>query len=267
MRLLLIRHAQSKNNKIWDEIAKKYKVQENAAYDSNAEVWSEYNERRSADPCISELGQAQAKACGETLKKYLTKLREEKPQMSIKLRSSPMERTLQTTMAIVENCGEDFFPYFEVDNCIFEQGGCFTDSKLPGLPGRSPEEIKSAYPLATPTWQGLGWYEHYRKIEGAPLEFEKRGEAYKRAQMIVDKLWEVDVASMRQKDMLILVVHADLLDALIKNLMGVSGDDACLVKMRNTAINEFSMDVDSDTGKKHVSVEYLNNFSHLNGLA
>ena len=147
------------------------------------------------------------------------------------------------------------------------QGGCFTDSKLPGLPGRSPEEIKSAYPLVTPTWQGLGWYEHYRKIEGAPLEFEKRGEAYKRAQMIVDKLWEVDVASMRQKDMLILVVHADLLDALIKNLMGVSGDDACLVKMRNTAINEFSMDVDSDTGKKHVSVEYLNNFSHLNGLA
>ena len=81
MRLLLIRHAQSKNNKIWDELAKKYKVQENAAYDSNAEVWSEYNERRSADPCISELGQAQAKACGETLKKYLTKLREEKEKI------------------------------------------------------------------------------------------------------------------------------------------------------------------------------------------
>ena len=66
--------------------------------------------------------------------------------------------------------------------------------------------------------------------------------------MIVDKLWEVDVASMRQKTYC-LIVHADLLDALIKNLMGVSGDDACLVKMRNTAINEFSMDVDSDTGK------------------
>ena len=62
-----------------------------------------------ARPLHKRVGQAQAKACGETLKKYLTKLREEKPQMSIKLRSSPMERTLQTTMAIVENCGKTFF--------------------------------------------------------------------------------------------------------------------------------------------------------------
>ena len=68
MRLLLIRHAQSKNNKIWDEIGKKYKLTH--AYDPEAEVWSEYNERRSADPCISELGQAQAKACGESFEKH-----------------------------------------------------------------------------------------------------------------------------------------------------------------------------------------------------
>ena len=61
---------------------------------------------------LSQLGQAQAKACGETLKKYLTKLREEKPQMSISSSSLWKEHFRQYN--IVENCGEDFFPYFEV---------------------------------------------------------------------------------------------------------------------------------------------------------
>ena len=266
MRLILIRHAESQNNKLWDDITEKYGLdgEYGVGVDIPKEAWNAYNEARSADPDISEIGKTQAKACGEFLNAYLSKIRAEDANVEIKLRSSPMQRTLQTTMAIVNGCN-DIFSSFEVDNSIFEQGGCFTNSKQPALPGRLPNEIKAAYPLANLLWSDKGWYENYRVSIGhkTPLVFESRKEAYERAKKIINKLWEADVKKMREKDILILVVHADLLDALIKHVMGVSEDGACLVKMQNTGINEFTMRVDKETGRKQLFVEYLNSFSHL----
>ena len=269
MRLIIIRHAESANNKLWDDISEKYGL--SGEYGPGVhippEAWVAYNEARSADPNISELGEAQAKACGEAMNTFVTKARAENADVKIKLRSSPMQRTLQTTMAIVNGCGSGMFPSFEVDNSIFEQGGCFTNSKLPALPGRSPEEISAAFPLARPLWTGKGWYEDYRISAGfqTPLAFESRGEAYERAKNIVKMLWKTDVTAMGERDVLILVVHADLLDALVKNLMSVQEDGACLVKMTNTGINEFTMRL-RETGERQLFVEYLNNFAHLSGL-
>lgn len=271
MRLLIVRHAESQNNKLWDDICEKYKL--SGEYGPGVNIppvaWDEYGKRRSADPSISKLGEAQAEACGKGLKKYLTEIVRKNPDTKIKLRSSPMERTLQTTMYIVNICGTSMFPSFEVDNSIFEQGGCFTNNNLPGLPGRSPAEIAAIFPLAKPLWSGQGWYLNYRtSVEfETPLAIETRDEACARAKGIVNKLWDCDVKTMGEQDVLILVVHADLLDALIKNLMGVSEDRACLVKMKNTGINEFTMRFHKETGNRELFVEYLNDYSHLKELA
>ena len=77
MRLILIRHAESQNNKLWDDITEKYGLdgEYGVGVDIPKEAWNAYNEARSADPDISEIGKTQAKACGEFLNAYLSKIR------------------------------------------------------------------------------------------------------------------------------------------------------------------------------------------------
>ena len=72
---------------------------------------------------------------------------------------------------IVENCGEDFFPYFEVTIVSLNKVAALPIlSYLDFLAVRQRRQI--CIPVGNTTWQGLGWYEHY-KDRGAPLEFEK----------------------------------------------------------------------------------------------
>ena len=103
MRLILIRHAESHNNFVWDKLTTKYPVYE----ERPKNFYDLYNAQRNADPELSELGYKQAEAVGKEISKRLVTY--EKP---IELRSSPMNRTLLTTTAIEKECGNDVFPTF-----------------------------------------------------------------------------------------------------------------------------------------------------------
>ena len=251
MRLILIRHAESHNNFVWDKLTTKYPVYE----ERPKNFYDLYNAQRNADPELSELGYKQAEAVGKEISKRLVTY--EKP---IELRSSPMNRTLLTTTAIEKQCGNDVFPTFQVYEGYFEQGGCF-DNDSKGIPGRTGQEIRNAFPKAQPNWDlGKGWYEATYK----DMPVEHRDLILPRVKRVVDDIWKNDVPRLKNGT-LIVVVHGNFLDVMIKELLSSNNDLNFCAIHENTGISSFKLQHDAGKmkNKKRVYIEGINSYHHL----
>ena len=145
-----------------------------------------------------------------------------------------------TTATIEKECGNDVFPTFQVYEGYFEQGGCF-DNDSKGIPGRTGQEIRNAFPKAQPNWDlGKGWYEATYK----DMPVEHRDLILPRVKRVVDDIWKNDVPRLKNGT-LIVVVHGNFLDVMIKELLSSNNDLNFCAIHENTGISSFKLQHDA----------------------
>ena len=170
------------------------------------------------------------------------------------------DATSQRTTAIEKECGNDVFPTFQVYEGYFEQGGCF-DNDSKGIPGRTGQEIRNAFPKAQPNWDlGKGWYEATYK----DMPVEHRDLILPRVKRVVDDIWKNDVPRLKNGT-LIVVVHGNFLDVMIKELLSSNNDLNFCAIHENTGISSFKLQHDAGKmkNKKRVYIEGINSYHHL----
>lgn len=160
IRLLMIRHAESKNNEVY---RKAHSLFKGGTPEFDIKGWNDFvDEHRSSDPGISSTGELQA----EKLKEYLVPHLDNQSSHPIRLITSPMRRTLATILPTLQNLKGD--ASIIVNGLYFESEGCHIKDKP--LPGMNQAEIKEFLSSATaskpPTFVGFdedptkGWYAH-----------------------------------------------------------------------------------------------------------
>jgi len=250
MKLFLIRHAESANNRIFNDMD-----------------YEKYLEQRAADPPITELGQQQAQQLAHYLERNdppeqrLLRMTlgdgQEKPLSGYaftKLYCSPMLRTLQTTWPISQALG--MAPEIWTD--IFEFGGLFhgiSEGNIVSHPGLTREEITEKFPgyqlPATVTEQG--WWTDGQEDETA---------AYARAMRVAKQILAWSEQDDYEDERIAMVIHGTFMSYLIKNLFdlnaGVDSGKTAFYHHFNTAVTRIDFLPDGQ-----LMLRYLNRARHL----
>ena len=254
-RLLLIRHAQSQNNVIAKQMTIKYAGQ------SSALMRKEFEQLRSFEPSLSEVGSIQA----EALRDYMVNAFKGLIGQPVPVYCSHMQRTLLTSKPFLNAMG--WKGYIKDD--LFEVGGSFEtkdgiDTAHAGKNKEFYQEFFPEYQLSSEfSNRDTGWYLGSSR--------ETKNEANKRADGIVNWLWEqVSLhqsmeGSYQDKDVdLCLVIHGDLLGMIVRRLMSTTSETHFL--HLNTAQSLFDLQIKgNDNGTRVVSALYLNRVDHLLG--
>lgn len=240
MKLLIIRHAESSNNKLALNLD-----------------YADYMQQRTADPVITELGMRQAELLG-------AHLAGEPPDDAplggkgsygiTHLYCSPMLRTLQTAKPAVEALG--LKPKIWID--IHEHGGMFLGNPRTGEnflnhPGLTRGDITRDYPdyelhegISDEGWWKIG----YEELEGC----------YARAIRVARELRQRAREELESnvKSVVAIVSHGTFIDSLIKALFSQIPENRFFYFHNNTAITgvEFAP---NDT----LFLRYLNRTAHL----
>ena len=139
IRLLMIRHAESKNNEVY---RKAHSLFKGGTPEFDIKGWNDFvDEHRSSDPGISSTGELQA----EKLKEYLVPHLDNQSSHPIRLITSPMRRTMATILPTLQNLKGD--ASIIVNGLYFESEGCHIKDKP--LPGMNQAEIKEFLSSAT----------------------------------------------------------------------------------------------------------------------
>lgn len=239
MKLFLIRHAQSANNLLAEEVA-----------------LGEYMERRSPEPPLTEIGQQQAQLVADHLASadYAEATQEQTDSAQpgygfTRLYCSPMLRTLQTTLPISKALGLQ--PEVWID--IHEHGGIFhgDPEKGPvaqhfGLTRQEMITLFPGYQLPTAITEQGWWPGGYEEMEGC----------YQRAQRVAAQLR--DWAPTMPTERIALVAHGTFIDALIKAILGQDFASQLYYSHYNTAITRLDF-----TPRGFLLLRYLNRTEHL----
>lgn len=241
MRLILIRHGQSANNRLAE---------------SNGHDYHAYMATRNPEPPLTEIGHQQAARLAEQFAaagQWTTNLRlawvpQEHPIHVLYV--SPMLRALQTAAPIGRCLG--LAPQVWVD--IHEHGGVFTGTPeldtVVGYSGLSQAEMAAQFPGYTiPSEVGAdGWW------RGG---YEEMDVCYARAQRVAKQLYAL--AEAHPDETIALVTHGTFLDNLMHALFvaGERYDDRVHFSHLNTAVSR----VDFRDG--HLALRYLNRVDHL----
>lgn len=218
--LLLIRHGQSTNNVIEENA-----ISARARGDSRAEVDTE--KLRSHDPELSGLGWKQAELTALTLAKRWRGKR-------CLLVVSPMRRALQTAQPLAKALqikGDDFICRGD----IYEIGGCYYEQTA--YSGAMGFEIKAefgAHPIGIPE---QGWYSGYTAKE-------TRSQARQRCLRVVAWLQALVHSSDGQYDVIITVLHGELLHRCLSLWMGISASSRLGLIHGNCGITEFAWEAE-----------------------
>lgn len=206
MRLFIIRHGESFNNRLDSEVS-----------------YEEYIRRRSPDPPLTELGQRQADALAQHLAtaqvaEHFRGHIENRPSGYgiTKIYCSPMLRAMQTAWPIARALGMPA----EVMMDIFEQGGMFTGDPSdldnvvnhPGLTRAEIEERFQGYVLP-PQITAEGWWRD--GYEDMPGSFGRAARVAYRLRQMAHQIAEGSEADER----IVLVSHATFIDHLLKALL------------------------------------------------
>ena len=225
MQLYLIRHAQSTNNALSDPSG------------------------RVCDPPLTELGRQQS----QMLAHYLANGVERVPGFNgnglrpTRLLCSPMQRALETAWPAAGVLG--LAPEVWVE--LHEYGGIYLDHGDPvgivGYPGKTRSEILAEFPgcVVPESITDKGWWRGGR---------EDREACDRRAGLVASVLchWA------DRDERVALISHGDLLDALIKALLGTPCDRQRRYSHHNTGISRIELRPDGQT-----RVYYLNRLDHL----
>lgn len=205
-------------------------------------------QKRSADPALSELGVKQAVACGKALTPNLTG--------HIVVWVSPFLRTLQTATAIDSAlrpvAGQYHLEYYVHAGC-FENGGCYFQAGGVDVRGMSPTAIATSFPkfsrFLPAEWPAeQGWMDFYNAGQRTSLASGKESEEefVERSKRLVQEIWAF-ASTHKSSRTLALVAHGDLLDMLL-NLL-VIGNPAHPVRFvhDNTGITSLALDPETRT--------------------
>jgi len=229
IQIVLIRHGESLNNIIYDEIRARFGA------DVKAEVVEdEEGKMRRPDPGLSDRGMKQAQRLGQFFgagfDKALNPIEgarlgrvqgsrqpsegEKKHGASVvpwQVWTSPMQRALVTTREMIRAMGQQEV-VVRVHPELYESGGCYEHGC--GLPGATKSEILSEFPeFVCEPGMDEGWY-HGRPSMETNDEFMTR----------MDRV----AAWLRaQQQHVVLVIHGNLISGLINRLvLGSEGNSA-----------------------------------------
>lgn len=241
MQLLIIRHAQSSNNYI----------AENIDYDT-------YMAQRVPEPPLTDIGQKQAQLVAEHLAgaTHPETAHEKAPSANAlgygitKLYCSPMWRTLQTALPISKALG---LPA-EVWVDIHEHGGIFRGNphrgdKIINFPGLTRQEMLDSFPgyiLPEEITEQGWWFSGYEEIAGC----------CERALRVAEALntW----AETTENERIAIVSHGTFADTLIKALFKQNFESPLGYYHYNTAITRIDW-----THRGYLVLRYLNRTQHL----
>jgi broad specificity phosphatase PhoE len=236
MKLFLIRHAQSANNRLGDTLD----------YDA-------YMAQRDPEPPLTDLGHRQAQLVAEHLVSTQHPERKQEGHDGYhftRLLCSPMLRTLQTAQPISRATGLTPEVWLE----IYEQGGIFSGNPrgnesiicLPGLTRREMTAQFAGYRLPDEITDQGWWTIGYEDMDGCQ----------RRATRVAQTLreWAVE----RPAERLALVSHGTFLEALIRALIGLTDDHRAYFSHYNTAITRIDFLPDG-----YLFLRYLNRIQHL----
>jgi broad specificity phosphatase PhoE len=138
IKLLMIRHAESRNNEVYRNARYIYR---GGTPDFDLDGWTHYVEtHRSSDPGLSEIGSQQSKHLADFLVPYLSA----HASAPVKVISSPMRRTLETIRPTMQQLHEHNgakAAELLVNAFYFESEGCHTQNVAES--GMAPSEITS----------------------------------------------------------------------------------------------------------------------------
>ena len=205
MDLYLIRHAQSTNNALTNEMD------------------------RGHDPALTDLGWEQAQRLAE----YLHQRYAVSDGRPLTLYTSPMWRTLQTAQPVATALGVQ--PQVWVD--IHERGGVYLyraeDGEAQGAPGKTRGEMEAEFPGygLPPDVTGEGWWFGHK---------ESRDAAYARAIRVARVLKERNGGDER----VFLVTHGGFMDFLMKTLLNLLPGEHLFFYNRNVSITHLRLHAD-----------------------
>ncbi|KAL7534706.1 hypothetical protein ACHAXR_009659 [Thalassiosira sp. AJA248-18] len=175
----LIRHGESQNNQVYRDARRIYK---GGTPDFDLQGWLKYvDDRRSADPGLSDVGKIQAKKLSQYLEPHLMN----QASRPVRFVVSPMRRTIETILPTLEvmNNGNNNHGSKEQNSCnvmingfYFESEGCHTREKVePGMNATQinesllhPSGVTNASFAGFSKGQENGWYAHGTGPETRP---------------------------------------------------------------------------------------------------
>lgn len=170
-----------------------------------------------------------------------------------------MRRCLLTSQALYRGLNEQCTIYVRPD--LYESGGCYDSSKV-GLSGSTKAEVEGEFPeyKCLPGMEE-GWYAGRTKCETSK-EFQVR------AKGIIDWLWMLHDTSEQSRQLisgvplknLVLVIHGNLLNAVITGLMGQAGHS--FITHYNTGVTKVQL-VTGKNGRKAAALKCVNMIEHL----
>ena len=236
MKLFIIRHAQSSNNKLGETVQ-----------------FDDYMAQRDPEPPLTDLGHQQAALVAEHLAGDLHPERKQEGQGGYaftKLFCSPMLRTLQTAWPISRALGVQ--PEIWID--IHEQGGIFRGNPhngdhIVGLPGVTRRQLTDQFPgyVAPTALTDNGWWF---------ADYEDDTHCRARATRVAETLrhWAQEMPDER----VALVSHGTFAADLIRALLGLPADHRASYSHYNTAITRIDFLPDG-----YLVLRYLNRIQHL----
>jgi broad specificity phosphatase PhoE len=254
LNIVLVRHGESNNNIIYDE------VRSRLGQDVSEEVLAAEEERlRSSDPDLSLKGLAQAQRLGEFISSSGGVFCGQSLRESWQVYSSPMARALQTSQGMLDASGDLLSAVkVKVHPELYESGGCYKGEQV--LSGSTKTEVELKYPTFE-CIEGMdkGWF-------AGRTSHETTQEFLQRMDRIAEWLFE------RQSDV-ILVIHGNLMNGLINRLlMGSAGNQGQggtnkggLYIHNNTGFSHIQIYKD-DSGARVTCVQAINRVDHLLAL-
>ncbi len=232
MELYFIRHAQSANNRLYDETG----------------AWN----GREADPELTELGHEQARRLAEhvacansetTRRDYVNRGK----FGFTHLYSSLMVRALSTASHLAAALGLPLIAWED----LHELGGIFViddeTGEHIGQPGKSRSELAARFPLAQlpTTLDGSGWWNR---------EPESAEQQARRAQRFVFDLLERHGAS---DDRVAVISHGGFYNFVLAELLGLQAENGFWFNINNTGITRFNF------VQEGIGLAYANRLEHL----
>jgi broad specificity phosphatase PhoE len=240
MNLYIIRHAESANNRIAQQVD----------YDT-------FVATRASDPPITELGFAQANllathlASSEYPEFSRTAVKADRNGYGItRLYCSPMRRALQTAYPLSQALGAPLAVWVDTH----EQGGLFqgdprTGEGLRGFPGMGRSAICEEFP-------GIHLPDEMTEEGWWPGHYEDRPECDERAERVAQRLRSL--AAVEPHMRIAMISHGTFIDHLLKRLLGIPPGQHMYFSHANTGITRIEFTADD-----FVVLRYLNRFYHL----
>ena len=255
--VIVVRHAESFNNTLYDQIRKILGPEY-----TEEDFVKEEMKLRQPDSDLSTRGYEQTKKLRSFLANggWSNIVKDKKSWLAL---SSPMKRCLLTSDAIHTGLGVPV----TVDPELYETGGAFDENGI-ALPGISEAEVLATYPGYTCIDGMQNGFFSSHELQESNAEFDER------AYHLSERLWGLFMDSVEKQkrgepDFLngvILVAHGNLLSAIINCLLTQSRSPRVgLFIHENSGFSHIELHLEDVSGRKSIAMKQMNDYAHLMG--